>query len=409
MQIKMMKNKIFILTLVIVNANIFCVANCLAADCKDFSKALEQASIIRGLPIKEQVNCKEVTSDEFNSFVKKASSNEKKESFFSLTEKLYKMIALIPKDYPYAECYEDSSSANINATYHLETKTVFIPKNSSTSFSTLVHEATHALQDQSFNLTQMASKASTTTDSAMTLEAIVEGDSVITERAYKKNNKEKKRKQERKNRKFIHSNTCDLPRALKFQIEFPYYWGTQYLSIKKEKKNKAFNQSFITPPLSTTEIIYPKHTIHQTLGINPFKDNKEFRKYFLNMLPFSAKLKKPSYTDTIGEYSIRCIFREYLTSKDAINGARGWLFDSVSLSEFKDFSKKFFMDWGSSWESEKDAIEFKNAFLNSIAKRDNTKVNTSAKSVILATKEFPFIFVNQVDNKVGIFVSERAM
>jgi len=390
-----------------------------ASNCKDLPKALKKASKLRELSIKEQVKCKEISKEDFKLGIAQPKSKEKKKELFSLTEKLYKMLALIPSDYPYESCYLKGNSASINAFYDLKTKTIYLPSENSTPFETLVHEATHALQDQHFDLNNLVDLASKSTDSSMALQAVVEGDSVITERAFLKNNKKKDAKEKipsldkpskdkdgNKLKNEENQDPCQLPRALQFHLEFPYYWGTQYLSIKKDRENKSINESFTKAPITSTQILYPKLSTHSKLGINPKETIEEFRKHFIRMLPFSVELNKPSYTDTVGEYTFRCIFREYVSFKNAINGARGWLFDSVSLSEFKNHPGKYFMDLGTIWETEKEATEFKKAFVGTYVKKEKAIIKAAEKHTSFSTKEFPLILIKQNKNEVGIFISE---
>lgn len=375
----------------------------MAADCTDLPIALKAASDLRGLEIIKNVPCKSLDKANFKREMKELYSEDTGATHQGRTETIYKMVGFIPQEFDYARCYIDESGDAVGAFYHPKKKTVFLPSFAATSMDVLVHESTHALQDQHYNLAEMAEKANVTSDSALAFAAVIEGDAEIVQFHYIN----KYGKDDGENTS-VEANgesegDCQLPSALLFQLEFPYSWGKRYASTIELLGKQTIDEAYKNLPSTTTQILYPKYSLPKTLGENSLQ---KFHDSALKRLQTQPELKKASYNDTWGEYTLRCILRQYVGSKKAVLGAKGWMYDLVSLQEFQKEPNKYLMKMSSAWETEKDAEEFKKAFIESVSKRYGVSVNTQAKAVVFSTPSYPLIIVKQETKRVLVLVSD---
>jgi hypothetical protein len=374
-----------------------------ATDCSDLPKALKAASEIRGLAIKREVPCQAVDKETFKEIMRDLYWEDTGDHHQERTEIVYKMAGFIPKEFNYKKCYVDESGEAVGAFYHPTRKTVFIPSFASTNFDVLVHEATHALQDQHYDLGKMAKYSNTSSDSALAFAAIIEGDAESVQRKYVQQHGRSTRSNDSIEAQGQSDNECQLPSALLFQLEFPYSWGNRYISILEKLGKISTDEVLGNLPKTTTQILYPKYSLPKKLGKPTLEDLSALS---LKQLPYQPKLKKPGYSDTWGEYTLRCILRQYVGSKRAVLGAKGWMYDTVSLSEFQNAPGKYLMNMATVWESEKDAGEFKKAFIQSIGVRTGSSIRSKVSTVLFSTQEYPLVFVKQDKTQVFIIVSE---
>ena len=318
--------------------------------CKGFDQALSQASKFRKLKVKNEVKCEEISKQGFSDLMKKTYS---KSLNLKNEEIAYKMTGFIPQSYQYAKCYYEDNLESVSASYFPSKKTVFLPKEATSEL--LVHEATHALQDQHFDLVSLSKKTAISTDSVLAFTAVAEGDAELVEREFSKSKFSKNNKSNYVPEKKIEKSKCTIPQSIIFQLDFPYFWGTRYLK-KLENTNKAFSDY----PKHTTQILYPKKDFN-------FKavEKKEVLKF---ALANQKKLEtEPVYEDSWGEYTLRCLLRELLGPTKALIAAKGWLGDKILVLKSKD--KGYVTSWVFNLETKKDVKELFIALAKSVEKR----------------------------------------
>ena len=83
---------------------------------------------------------------------------------------------------------------------------------------------------------------------------------------------------------------------------------------------------------------------------------------------YFTKPKGALFSESLGELAIRILLREYLGSAVAVIAATGWNGDRITL-----FPNS--ISWVSSWDSEKDAKQFKAALARLFSRRLNMRIN----------------------------------
>ncbi len=328
--------------------------------CDLLNPAMSQVEKIRGLAFKHPVDCRALSRADFNKL-----SNEYLFELISLEDflfqgQLYKGLGLIPEEYDYERCYLENSNDQTEAFYHIFRKEIIIPSDVPVSLNLMAHELVHALQDQHFNLSKLAKQAVHSTDASLGLGALIEGDAMKVQSMVEQGMHDRSISQvelpgsDRKG--------CVLPAALQSLFYFPYSFGQLFVDrlFAEEKNFKGVDRAFISPPLSSTEILH-KDAYRNFLKSRPVK----FVSVLKKMLGIDLPLK-PLFRDSIGQYGIRLILGNYLPTQHAILGGKGWQGDEARLFQV---GQKRMIQWVSEWSSEAEASEFYVGFMSSLAQR----------------------------------------
>jgi hypothetical protein len=73
--------------------------------------------------------------------------------------------------------------------------------------------------------------------------------------------------------------------------------------------------------------------------------------------------------DTLGEFLIKVMLKEFLDKETSETAAAGWDGDAFTLIESKEEGGPMIVGWLSVWDSEKDASEFADAYAAALNKR----------------------------------------
>ena len=116
----------------------------------------------------------------------------------------------------------------------------------------LVHELTHALQDQAFGLAGPAAKVAADADRARALDALVDGDATRVELAYLATLPAGEQAAVRARRSAVVRSYLQLERA------FPVTAGPDFVAaLVRRGGNAAVDAAFARPPTSTAQVIDP--------------------------------------------------------------------------------------------------------------------------------------------------------
>ncbi|HUR13826.1 MAG TPA: hypothetical protein VM097_04955 [Mycobacteriales bacterium] len=137
--------------------------------------------------------------------------------------------------------------------------------------ATAVHELTHALQDQHFDLQQLKDDAPGDDDTAVT--ALIEGDAVRIEDAYLQGLSPADRQaysaEESELQEAAQDTHDDIPQVLQDRFALPYVFGPTLLdTLIAEGGNKAVDAAFRKPPYAEAQVVDPQR---YPTGFTPVK------------------------------------------------------------------------------------------------------------------------------------------
>ena len=185
--------------------------------------------------------------------------------------------------------------------------------------STLVHELTHALQDQHFDLEKKQAKLDEADDSAASsaFDALVEGDARRIEMAWREDlSKEDQKaldKSEAEQRKEYEGGSADIPDVLETIMSSPYAFGEALLKVAVQQGGeRAVDDLFRSPP--TTE----EHQLDPWTLVEDEEESRDVDK------PSLAEGEKEFDDGPFGALSWLLVLAERIPVKQALDAADGW-------------------------------------------------------------------------------------
>jgi hypothetical protein len=182
---------------------------------------------------------------------------------------------------------------------------------------TLVHELTHALQDQKFDLDKIDRRVETSGES-FAITALVEGDATAVENDYVASLPQSE--QDEYDASFDDQtpqpdapSTENVPPVLELFESAPYIFGPQYLDTLKAEGGLALvDRAFRDPPRSEEEIV---DAVAAKRGTRPAKVD----------VPKLAKTeKRDGDPDDFGALSLYFVLASRLSPETALRAAEGW-------------------------------------------------------------------------------------
>jgi hypothetical protein len=296
--------KVLILLLVVVSYGVPAASS--AEDlCAGARKLLKDVASIRGLPVGSGFACRVENRSQVETFIRASAAERLPHSRLQYEEELLRLLGVIPRDYPYFEGMVALYTSQLGGYYDPKTKTIvmadWMPEELQRTIA--IHELTHLLQDQTFNLQKLVGTEIVETDQALAHAAIVEGDaSVLTfDAEFKKKGAGRVADLQKlpplnvvsQEEKVLEGKQPYVPDALMALILFPYEEGGNFShSLLKRGGYKAIDKALKTPPETTREVLHPE-VYHERVS---------------GRVAIDSQLPEPPsdivYQDTLGEFFV---------------------------------------------------------------------------------------------------------
>jgi hypothetical protein len=299
------------------------------------------AARLRGLepkaPIKKGVKSREEISKFLNQKVR-----EDYDPGRTLQEgKMLRKLGMLPEGVDYQQMILNLLTEQIEGYYDPEQKTFFIASwlPAEGQEPVMVHELTHALQDQYFDVKKILNNARQSENDDLTLaqQALLEGDGMVVMLQYILNPM-KRHFAEVPNLAFAMQMQMEaaqaqykvlktVPRFLKDTLIFPYGYGAAFLqqAWKKNPSWDTVNKIYSDLPLSTEQIMHPEKYFEK-------RDNPKR----VDVQASAAQLGsnwKIVYKNVLGEFSLGLILGLHLNEERSRRSAMGWGGDQILLLE----------------------------------------------------------------------------
>ncbi len=311
---------------------------------------------VRGEQFSEDVVCEVKSRTQIGEYVRRRIESELPPDQLKFEGIVCKALGMFPANLDYEAAVLRVYETSLGGFYDPDTRAFTIAD--WTSFESLkgiaIHELTHALQDQRFNLETFVDFKALSNDEVLARMALVEGEATLIakdaeERAVGKPPLTARRLAVLKELAgdFSAPFSVDTPEALQQLVQFPYHAGAPFvLSILEGSTYASVNSVFSRPPMSTEEVLHPlKYQQNKSDYENPAASVSNDRD------------DPVVFTDVVGEFAIRVLLRELgAAGSDAVAAAAGWGGDRVELRVQKNGS--FDVLWRTRWDSVGDAAEF---------------------------------------------------
>jgi hypothetical protein len=277
-------------------------------------------------------------------------------------------LGLVPEGTDMQEVMLGLYDEQVAAFYVPEERALYTFKD--TSFSgnldrvTLAHELTHALQDQTFDLTKFPLKVKDNDDLALATSALMEGDATVLMAEFYGQHLDAGSVLGDLLGGVLGQNTAKFqaaPPYLREMLMFPYQQGAEFaMALSAAGGSDALNEAFRHPPTCTTQILHPEKFLQnrhdpETIELKRL-DAKDWRLVGSNVL---------------GEFGIRSLLQQHVDALEAQRAAQGWNGDRYHVYE-RGTNGPTLLVWTTAWETESDAQGFESAYNEVVQKRSVT-------------------------------------
>jgi len=283
-------------------------------------------------------------------------------------------LGLIPPDMSYKEFVLKLLTEQIGGYYDPEKKTFFmagwLPIDEQKPV--MVHELTHALQDQHFNLehTMAEDRKLKNDDRLLAHMALFEGDATAVMLDYllapagrnfaQLPNLVIVMRAQFTTMESQYEIFRQAPSYLKETLVFPYSYGSAFLQrVRADRPWTAVDKIYADLPSSTEQIIHPEKYLEKKDNPLPVEDKDP-----------SSRLGsqwKSTYANVLGEFSLYLMLRTQLSDAQSKAASAGWGGDRIYLVENSGGASAA---WGFSiWDTPEDANEFFQALGDCLQRR----------------------------------------
>ncbi len=359
--------------------------------CLISTEAIKEASAIRGLAIKEKTPCYLRNKEEVKEFLLSTIKTKIPAERMKAEEMIYKAFGFIPPDYDYenglVKLYLDQLGGYYDPDKDHFVMAAWIP--AVMQVPVAVHELTHALQDQYYDLTKFTDIKTYSSDQLLARSSLIEGDATAVMVDYtRKLSGQPSISKDQDVTSIMMQNIIgsslfaglrEVPESLKLTLLFPYTSGLRFAhKLLRDGGYKAIDKAFKNPPRSTEEILHPEKYLSKESD-------------FIVIAPESPKIIEGEtstmvFDDTLGEFAIVSLFSMFDQPKSkASEIAAGWGGDRVAVWKVVGSASKerYEIIWRTHWDTEVDAQEFYEGYRAQKAKAPNVEIVKDPKDVTL--------------------------
>lgn len=341
--------------------------------CALTDKALKHASEVRELKPLSPVPCVVENKAAVTQFLQDTIREDLPPQKLAMEELVYRAVGLIPDSFDYQHGLVEFLVGQIGGYYNPKKK-LFVMAGwlpASVQQGVAVHELTHALQDQHYNLTAIINAQNATTDAGLAASALVEGDASAVMYDYEGRREANKTLQSVQSIESILLLQVlglglggDVPESLKAILIFPYTSGLRFVHVLLRQGGYAdVHKAYTRIPTTTREILHPEDYLKGSFSPSIPLDTG------VDSAPPGVQ---PEYADVLGEFGISSIFRGAAATKErGVAAAAGWIGDKLVVFPVRD--KLRVISWLTRWETERDAVEFEalyREYVDAVSQRD---------------------------------------
>lgn len=357
------------------------------APCNIAKEALETASSIRKLKIKHPVPCLLQDKEEVKSYLLSLIDEQLPPERLHAEETVLKKLGFLPEAFNYKQGIVDLYLAQIGGFYDPKkdrfVMASWLPAAMQTTIA--VHELTHALQDQYYDLEKLINPEIRNGDNLLAHSALAEGDATSVMYDYTRKQEGAPSIAETEdisslilaNMAASHLAPASVPKSLQMVLIFPYTSGFHFVhKILRKGGYEALKKVFNSPPGSTEEILYPEKYFSGKKDYLQFSDD-ELRENL-------DSSHQAVYHETFGQFSLMALLSmSRLSQADIKLASDGWGGDRLVLFEKQDGDS--LLRWKLAWDSRRDLEEFRKfyfAMLNEHHKNFNSAGFTDQQGAV---------------------------
>jgi len=235
----------------------------------------------------------------------------------------------------------------------------------------MVHELTHVLQDQNFDLSTLPLDCKNNDDLALAALSLVEGDATLMFAQYMSEGARLGLKDLFSSLTVGQKELIQAPRVIRKNLMFPYTEGIRFVTgLFHEGGWAPVNRAYKDLPQSTEQILHPEKYSGKRDDPVP-----------ISLPDFSSVAGKKwelLEDNVLGELNTRILFTEFLGSIRAIRPSRGWGGDRFHVYR-ADEGGEILLIWATAWDTQKDREEFVSYYRKLLKKKYEGKEFTTVE------------------------------
>jgi hypothetical protein len=325
---------------------------------------LQTVTKLRGLEPKSEILKGVKTRLEISQYLNERVAEDYSQGELEAEGKMLRKLGLIPASIDYREFVVKLLTEQVGGYYDPDKRMLFIASwlAPDEQKPVLVHELTHALQDQHFDVSRILKedRKLRNDDRALAHQAVLEGDGMVVMLQYLLE-PVKRHFSQLPDLAFImqtqmstmqaqYSVFRNAPPYLQESLLFPYGYGAAFLQ-KAWKENpswQAVNKIYSDLPASTEQIMHPEKYLAERDNPKPVAEEDPAVKL--------GKDWKNTYRNIMGEFSLGLLLNVQLTEERARRSVTGWGGDQVLLMENGEGKEAVFVN--TAWDTADDAEKF---------------------------------------------------
>ena len=337
-----------------------------AEELAELEKATSQ---LRGLEFQQEVDYQVVDRASIREFMDKLMEEELPAEKLENISIAYAKLGLIEEGVSLREAMLAMYSEQIAAFYDQKRKKLYsikgLPFSKEFQKVLIVHELTHALQDQNFDLSTLPLELEDNDDRVMAALSLVEGDATLAFTQYATREGSLSLKDILAVATTGQKGLTEAPYVLRKNLMFPYMEGVRFVTrLYTEGGWEAVNKAFKDLPQSTEQIMHPNKYL---------KDKDDPVPIVLPEFDSVAGREWDLLEDNVlGELNVKLLFTKFLGSLRAAAPSRGWGGDRFRIYREKG-GEETILIWGTAWDTEKDREEFVTRYLQGVRKKHRGK------------------------------------
>ena len=334
--------------------------------CETAHEAGEAALQIRGLAFTSPVACEVRSREQVRDYLKNSIVAKIPAGRLKAEEFVYGVIGMIPEDYAYEQGVINLYLQQIGAYYDTDRSHFVMADWISPQIQRglAVHELTHALQDQHFNIDSFIDMHIESSDVLLSRTALVEGDATLVSLLWtERNGAPPNYVPEETEKEFPAKTDTSVPRSLSRIALFPYIAGLRYARALYAKGGfERINEAFRHPPQSTEEVLHVNDNTMPELRVVDFSDAEM-------MVPGLGPEFYIAYRDTLGEFGVNALLSMSENKREVVEkAAAGWGGDKLVLIQTQAGPQRFVV-WKTHWDSMLDKQEFLVLYVKALKSR----------------------------------------
>ncbi|QOY89330.1 hypothetical protein [Paludibaculum fermentans] len=330
-------------------------------DAAQIQRVTAEIADITGLEVKHPVPYEAISRAGWKKWVHDEIQASVKPAEIRAEELLLKKLGLVPQNFDLKSATVDLLGEQAAAVYdHRRKKMLFVDgaTDDAMAEAVLVHELSHAVADQHFDMKRFLEKGPKSDEAQSARMAVVEGQAmwIMVESQLRKMGQSLKTSPSTLEMMLpamgqMAAETYPIfssaPLYLRETLLFPYSGGMMFQqAIYVRSGKESFAEILRKPPVSTQQILHPAKYIQNIEPTHP-------------ALPaVAARREYESLTEgSIGELDFRILLQQYTNLQDATKQAEKWRGSSLDLLEHKR-DKHTVLRWSVEWDSPESAREF---------------------------------------------------